>query len=206
MASPTVTSLTYDRPGTMQISTPGVPGSAGTGPINMNTLFELMRYKAATREWEARRQAALQDREMRMRERLQQAQLAAMNPVKAAVSGHEGDVTGKMQQLALRKAQGEVNDADSIRNLRKVPVNMGIYGTAYDWDTRSMNPIQQRAVSPENAVVANEGMTTGEQEGLIAAQRAAKAGMPQPGSLEDFKLKNLFLRGFNFPLLPQAQE
>lgn len=187
MLPPTNTTVTYDRPGTMAINTPGVSGSGGSGPIDMNSLYEMFKYKAATKAWEAQRQAALADREMRLREQMQAAQLAAMQP--KPEQGGEGGVAGRLQQLALRKAQGEVMDADSIRNLRKVPVPMGpggIYGTAYDWDTRSMNPIQQQAVSPNNAVAANEGMSAQDTMNTIAAQGAARSGAPPPGSLEDY--------------------
>lgn len=87
----------------------------------------------------------------------------------------EDNTTRQLQQLQLRKMQGEVQDAESIRNLRKTPIDMGPnMGLAYDWDTRKMNPIQQKAVSPENSVVANGGVASSGSAGAPIAEDLAK--------------------------------
>lgn len=69
----------------------------------------------------------------------------------------EGDSSAALEALQLRRARAQEQDENDVRNLRKTPVNMGIYGLAFDWDARQMNPLQQRAVSPQNASFEGAG-------------------------------------------------
>lgn len=101
---PTNTSLSYPgNAGNMQIRTPGVPGAAGGGPIDMNTIMAAMQYKAKQRAWEMQQEAAMREREMALKERMQQAQLAAMTAAQApeAGSGGHGGAAGPVQAQAM---------------------------------------------------------------------------------------------------------
>lgn len=105
MVPPTNTTLTYDRPGTMAIRTPGVPGSGGGGPIDMNALMAAARYKAQQRAWEMRQEAAMREREMALKERMQQAQLDAMTAAQQPPPGGHGEVAqrGAVQAQAMQE-------------------------------------------------------------------------------------------------------
>lgn len=163
MGSPTVTSLSYPgRGGNMEIRTPGVPGSGGSGPIDMDALYRMFQYKASTKAWEAQRQAALAEREMKMREQMQQAQLDAMTraaqpqerqPVHAAAPQAEA-----MLAMAKPKDFGEMR-ADRYGNWGTFvdPANIpaalqgtimgGQYGDISNWD--SSNPM---ITGPQQAI------------------------------------------------------
>lgn len=91
----------------------------------------------------------------------------------------------QMRALQLRKMQGEVQDAESIRNLRPSPTMLTPAmggGVIYGYDQQALNPIQRKAVNPENGVMANGGIASSGSAGTpIGADLGIFAG--QTGSM-----------------------
>lgn len=70
------------------------------------------------------------------------------------VQGSEGDRSSALANAKANDEMMKISEDQLSRNMRKIPIPMGpggIYGTAYDWDTRSMTPGQQKMVSPERS-------------------------------------------------------
>lgn len=106
----------------------------------------------------------------------------ASRPPVTASRGEEGDTSGRLRALQLRMAQGQEADANSVRQMRKIPIDMGPnMGVAYDWDARKANPIQQQAINPGSSLVANSGIASSGSAGLpIAADLGLFAGTTSP--------------------------